>query len=71
MTINYPATVVNGYQNGLRFVGVQAGTAVFGASPSIRITGFGNPAEVVVVQQELSQTLQIGVEGTNSMTPTL
>jgi hypothetical protein len=68
MTINYPATRVSGFQSGLRFVGVQKGTAVLGASPSIRITGVGIPAEIVVVHQEISQTIQIGVEGTNSLT---
>jgi hypothetical protein len=68
MTINYPVTRVNGHKSSQRLVGVQSGTAVFGASPSIRITGVANPAEVLVVQQETSQTLQIGVEETSSLT---
>jgi hypothetical protein len=68
MKINYPATRVSGFQGGPRFVGVNAGTAVFAPSSSIRLTGNGIPAEIVVVQQELSKTLQIGVQETNSLT---
>jgi len=62
MIINYPVTKVIGYQSTQRFVGVNSGTAVFSASPSIRISGVASPADIVVVQQEMSQTSQIGEE---------
>jgi hypothetical protein len=71
MKINYPITNLVGYDNGQMLVGQHSGTMIVGALGSVKITGFHDLPEVVVVQQEpISRTIKLDPQGTTSLTLT-
>lgn len=58
--IKRPVINLSGYEGSQRMVGLSSGTTVFDASV-VRISGNPEPPQVVVVTEDSSPTLQVGL----------
>jgi hypothetical protein len=66
MNINYPQISVTGNEPKTRFSGVYSGTGVFTSTPSVRISGIAEKAQVIEVLENNSITFESVVQGTAS-----
>jgi hypothetical protein len=66
MKINYPQISVTGNVPKIRFSGVYSGTGVFTSTPSVRISGLSEQAQVIEVLENNSITFESVVPGAAS-----
>ena len=66
MSINYPQISIIGAEPKLRYIGIYSGTGVFTSSPTVRISGVAEQAQVIEVLENNSSTFQSDIRTVTS-----